>query len=315
MTIICNYRDVIIYENIGNKDNQEDSILINNSAVQKGLFRAQALKKNFETIKKNPSSSLTGIFMKPDINKVDGMKDANYEKLTEEGFPRVETVVSDGDVIIGMVNPKSQQKGGNDQKSKPYKDSSTLYKSVVPGAIDKVITDINTDGYPFIKLRVRSERIPIIGDKFSSRAGQKGTCGALPNRADMIYTEKGTIPDFIINPNCMPKRMTIGQLIECLKGKVCVIKGIFGDATPFTGVDIEGLNNELVKMGYDEYATETAYNGMTGQKMTTKIFIGPTYYQRLKQMAADKIHSRAKGRVQVLTKQPPEGPLIVLLLL
>ena len=108
--------------------------------------------------------------MKPDRNKVDGMKDANYDKLTEEGFPQAETVVNDGDVIIGMVNPKSQSKD-SDPKAKPYKDSSTLYKSVIPGAIDRVITDINADGYPFIKMRVRSERIPIIGDKFSSRAG------------------------------------------------------------------------------------------------------------------------------------------------
>ena len=123
----------------------------------------------------------------------------------------------------------------------------------------------------------------------------------------MPYTENGTVPDIIINPNCMPKRMTIGQLIECLKGKVCVIKGIFGDATPFTGVDIEGLNRELVNMGYGEYATEVMYNGMTGQKMTTKIFIGPVYYQRLKQMAADKVHSRAKGQTQIMTRQPTEG--------
>jgi len=143
---------------------------MNNSAIEKGLFRAQALKKYFETIKKNPASSQTGIFMKPDRNKVDNVKIANYEKLTEEGYAKVETVIKDGDVIIGMVNPKPATK----EDEKPYKDNSTIYKSLVPGAIDKVITGLNSDGYPIIKIRARSERIPAVGDKFSSRAGYYG---------------------------------------------------------------------------------------------------------------------------------------------
>ena len=153
---------------LSQRQNQEDSLLMNNSAIEKGLFRAQALKKYFETIKKNPASSQTGIFMKPDRNKVDNLKDANYDKLTEEGYAEVETMIKDGDVIIGMVNPKPVTR----EDEKPYKDNSTIYKSLVPGAIDKVITSLNSDGYPIIKMRVRSERIPAVGDKFSSRAGQ-----------------------------------------------------------------------------------------------------------------------------------------------
>lgn len=147
--------------------NQEDSQLMNQSAIDKGFMRAQKLAKYFETITKNPASSQTGIFMKPDNNKVDIIKDVNHEKLSEEGYAKVETVVVDGDVIIGMVNPKPVTK----ESDKPYKDSSTVYKSLVPGAIDKVITGFNNDGYPILKLRVRSERIPAVGDKFSSRAG------------------------------------------------------------------------------------------------------------------------------------------------
>ena len=136
---------------------------MNKSAIDKGLFRAQALKKYFETIKKNPASSQTGLFMKPDRNKVDNMKDANYEKLSEEGYTKLETVVKDGDVIIGMVNPKPSSK----EDEKPYKDNSMIYKSIIPGAVDKVITGLNNDGYPIIKIRIRSERIPEVGDKFS----------------------------------------------------------------------------------------------------------------------------------------------------
>jgi len=119
---------------------------------------------------------------------------------------------------------------------------------------------------------------------------QKGTVGYKPHRANMPFSTSGLIPDIILNPNAIPKRMTIGQLIECLMGKVCAIKGVYGDATPFMGVDINKMNDDLVAAGYEEWGNETMYSGMTGQKMNTKIFIGPTYYQRLKQMVGDKAH-------------------------
>ncbi len=119
----------------------------------------------------------------------------------------------------------------------------------------------------------------------------------------MPYTEDGLVPDIIMNPNAIAKRMTIGQLIECLMGKLCAIKGVYGDGTPFMGVDINKINDELVAHGYEEWGNQTMYNGMTGQKMAAKIFIGPTYYQRLKQMVGDKIHSRAKGPIQLMTRR------------
>ncbi|ADO18079.2 DNA-directed RNA polymerase subunit 2 [Acanthamoeba polyphaga mimivirus] len=283
--------------------NQEDSLVINDSAIQKGYMRAQALKKYMEIIKKNPASSQTSIFMKPDRNKVDNLRDANYDKLSEEGYAKVETVIRDGDVVIGVVNPKPTAR----EDEKQYKDASSIYKSLIPGAVDKVITEVNNDGYPIIKMRIRSERIPNVGDKFSSRAGQKGTIGYKAHRADMLFSKSGLIPDIIINPNCMPKRMTIGQLIECLLGKLCAVKGVYGDATPFTSVDLNAINDELVAAGYEEWGNETMYNGMNGKKLPVKIFIGPTYYQRLKQMVGDKAHSRARGPTQLLTRQAPEG--------
>lgn len=284
--------------------NQEDSMLMNLSATQKGFMRAQSLKKAIETIKKNPASSQPGIFMKPDRDKVDGIKDANYSKLTEDGYCRPETSIKNGDVIIGMVNPKPTTTHEND---KPYKDNSTIYKSLKPGAIDKVILGINQDGYPLIKIRIRSERIPDIGDKFTSRAGQKGTIGFKPHRADLMYSEDGLVPDIIINPNCMPKRMTIGQMIEGLLGKLCAIKGVYGDATPYTGLDFDAINKALVEAGGEPWGNQTMYSGLTGKKLETKIFITPTYYQRLKQMVADKVHSRSRGPTQFLTRQPPDG--------
>lgn len=653
--------------------NQEDSIVMNDSAIGKGLFRAQVLKKYQEEIKKNPASSKTGIFTKPDRNKVDNMRvkeDGNYEKLTMDGYVKEETYIKDGDVIIGMINPKASAR----EDEKPYTDSSMIYKSVIPGAIDRVFTGFSGDGYPIIKLRVRSERIPIIGDKFAcyddqtevltnkgwiffkdltmahkvatledgkklvyehpsevmeydydgkmylvdsnqvnllvtpnhrmwvaprsaqgesvknyrferadeilglrrfyqksvseyegnaceetndepfyyeedvcemangyfifppidklpglkmkmehwltllgifiaegwvkdrwivgiaahkqrvkdalipiiekydlacthqitsdgmrnvwnindkrlskylkplsvgsinkflpdwvweldmgharmlihglilgdghymkngtrrydtsslllandfqrlclhagwsanrilrykagrkkiiagresttnadawrltivtaqnnpkvnknkdksdkmidykgkvycctvpsgliyvrrdlkpifsgnSNNGQKGTIGQKLHRADMPYTEDGLQPDLIINPNCIAKRMTIGQLIECLFSKLCAIKGVYGDGTPFMPVDIDKINEELVAHGMEEWGNQTMYCGMTGIKFATKMFIGPTYYQRLKQMVGDKVHSRSSiGPKQLLTRQPSEG--------
>jgi DNA-directed RNA polymerase II subunit RPB2 len=283
--------------------NQEDSVILNKCAIDRGLFRVQSFKKNNETINKNPSSTLMGRFMKPDINKVHGMRQANYEKLNDFGYVEVETQVKDGDVIIGIVSPNQTDK----ESDKIYKDSSIIYKSIIPGAVDKVIKGVTSDGYHSIKMRIRSERIPIVGDKFASRHGQKGTAGATYHSVDMPFTASGINPDMIINPNCIPKRMTIGQLIETILGKLCVKKGIFGDGTPFTRIDISKINEELKSFGFEEWGNETMYNGMSGHKIKTKIFIGPTYYLRLKQMVADKIHSRARGQNQNLTRAPPPG--------
>lgn len=283
--------------------NQEDSVILNGSAVEKGLFRASALKKYIEEAKKNPASSQMDIFMKPDSNRVSGMKKANYDKLNENGYVPEETVIEDGDVIIGLVSPKPVVSEGGHQ----YNDNSVIFKSMDKGAIDRVMMGTNTDGHPIMMMRVRSEKIPEIGDKFASRNGQKGVCGYKARRTDMPFTQSGLTPDIILNPNAFPKRMTIGQFIECLLSKVCCLKGIHGDATPFMGTDINKINDDLVALGYEDWGYETMYNGMTGEKMDTRIFIGPTYYQRLKQMVKDKAFARATGQVELLTRQPTAG--------
>lgn len=670
--------------------NQEDSMLMDRSSIEKGFFRAQSLSKNGGTVKKNPASAQNEQFMKPTREKVDGLKDANYEKLTEEGYVKVETVIENNDIIIGMVIPVAITQENSEEKA--LKDNSIAFKSLVPGVIDKVIVGVNNDNYPIIKIRIRTERIPGIGDKFAcyddqtevltdkgwllfkdltkkhkvatlvdgdtldyqrpteimtydyhkdnnemylvescqvnlcvtknhrmwvaprpvgeaenkkyrferadeilnrrrfyqknvskiawaketapeyeddhvmiydnhvtmfgdddtnltmeltdflifvgmylaegyrkdkwivsfsvqkprvrdmlaricakynikltshikherdavrkeneiddmyvcnkiiskyiqtfsekainkylpewawildmeyakdlifgmmlgdgqwsgiirgdldidcdwtecgtmqydsssirltndfqrlclhagwscnihlkceagyskkirgkpctttveawrstiivgqnnpmvnksgkkkwdkmvpykgktycctvksgiiyvrrdkipvwcgnSVHGQKGTVGLTPHRSDMPFTSYGLKPDIIINPNCIGRRMTIGQLIECAFSKLCAIKGVFGDATPFTGIDLHAINNALVAAGYGEWGNDVMYSGKTGQKMTNPIFIGPTFYQRLKQMVADKAHSRARGPKQMLTRQPTEG--------
>jgi DNA-directed RNA polymerase II subunit RPB2 len=176
------------------------------------------------------------------------------------------------------------------------------------GFIDKVYTNCNADGHRFCKVRIRSERIPKVGDKFSSRHGQKGTVGMVYNEEDMPYTKDGIRPDIIINPHAIPSRMTIAQLMECLLGKLCANVGGYGDATPFSNIDIKDIGKALEKHAkYQRYGNEVLYNGINGKQLNVSLFIGPTYYQRLKHMVEDKVHSRSTGPKVLLTRQPPEG--------
>ena len=284
--------------------NQEDSLIFNQSSIDRGLFRSESLKKYHSTINKNPSTSQDDIFLKPDRNKVVGMKNANYEKLNSKGYLEEETVISDGDVIIGKVSP-IQPTGNN---NKIYKDNSEIFKSNVDGVIDRVHTNIyNSEGYEMYNVRVRMERTPVIGDKFASRHGQKGTVGIVLPQKDMPFTEEGITPDIIMNPNAIPSRMTVAQLIESIAGKVGALNGEFMDGTPFSEYDVRKLPELLGKLGYNPMGLETMYCGMTGRKLKAQIFIGPTYYTRLKHLVDDKVHSRARGPRQSLTRQPPEG--------
>ena len=284
--------------------NQEDSIIFNESSVKRGLFRADTLKKDHGEIQKNPSTSQDDIFTKPDANKVTGMKQGNYNKLNEKGFAPEETIINNQDIIIGKVSP-IQPTGNN---NKVYKDNSKQFKSNVQGVIDRVHTGVyNNDGYEMINVRIRMERVPIIGDKFSNRHGQKGTLGILLPQKDMPFTEEGIVPDLIMNPHSIPSRMTVAQLIECVASKVAANKGEFVDGTPFNNYDVTQLPEILGKLGYKPHGTETMYCGVTGRKMKSEIFIGPTYYMRLKHMVLDKVHSRSIGPRQALTRQPLEG--------
>jgi len=284
--------------------NQEDSLIFNNSAIQRGLFASFIIKKYVDTIIKNPNTSQDDVFMKPDREKVIGMSDNNYDLLNEKGYVSEETVINNGDIIIGKVSPIK----ATSNTTKLYKDNSTVYKSGEKGVIDTVNYGvINYDGYEMCSIKVRSERIPTIGDKVCSRHGQKGTCGIILDSVDMPFTKEGIQPDLIINPNAIPSRMTIGQLLECLVGKVGALKGKYIDATPFNNIDIDDIGNILEEKGYNEHGYETLYCGMTGKKVKSQIFIGPTYYLRLKHLVQEKIHSRAKGPKTILTRQPPEG--------
>jgi DNA-directed RNA polymerase II subunit RPB2 len=284
--------------------NQEDSLVFNKSAIERGKFRAMYLRKYMIQIQKNQSTSQDDQFMKPDPSKVVGMKYGSYDKLNDRGYAPVETQLVSGDVIFGKVTPIEDP----NNTGKCFKDSSESYKMFPPAVVDRLYLDIqNQDGYMTRKASIRSERIPKIGDKYSSRHGQKGTIGIAMESCDMPFNKDGLIPDIILNPNAIPSRMTLGQFWECLVGKVSALQGMDADGTPFENHDLESVKNKLEELGYKNDGTEYLYNGMTGEKMKVMIFFGPTFYQRLKHLVDDKIHSRARGGVTNLTRQAPEG--------
>ena len=282
--------------------NQEDSIIINKSAIDRGLFVSTFFRTYKDQESKSQLSGEDEQFRKPNFSNTKNIKLGNYDKLNDNGFIDINTKIEENDIIIGKVIPINKK-----SKEKIYKDSSTCIKSNESGYIDDIITSKNGDGYTFCKIRTRTIRYPTIGDKFSSRHGQKGTVGMVLHQSDMPVSKDGIVPDIIINPHCIPSRMTIAQLMECLLGKVCVSKGLYGDGTPFNNFNMNDLEKILKDNNFDKHGNEILYNGQTGKQLKTNIFIGPTFYQRLKHMVDDKIHSRSTGPKVSLTRQPAEG--------
>ena len=283
--------------------NQEDSILMNQSSIDRGLFRSTFYRSYRDEEKKNQSSGKEEKFMMPDSKYTKNIKPCNYEKLNDEGFVPENTYVDGDDIIIGKVFPIKE----TNTNGYVYRDSSTVLRSNESGFVDKNYINWNNEGHRFCKVRVRSERIPTVGDKFSSRHGQKGTVGMVYRHEDMPYTKEGIVPDLIMNPHAVPSRMTIAQLVECVLGKACVKLGGYGNGTPFVDCNLENIQNVLEDFNYEKYGNEVLYNGRTGEQMSVSIFIGPTFYQRLKHLVDDKIHSRSHGPIVQLTRQPSEG--------
>ena len=280
--------------------NQEDSLILNQSSVDRGWQRSTYYRTYRDEEKPNEK------FMLPTKETTTGMKRGTYQRLDEDGIIQKGAMMNGEDILFGKVSAIT---GTALKPGAPiYRDVSTSMKSGETGIIDGVMVTTNEKGSKMVKVRIRTLRIPQIGDKFASRHGQKGTCGMLYRQADMPFTKEGLSPDLIMNPHAIPSRMTIGHLFETLLGKVACITGVEGDATPFMPENtVKTISDMLHKTGYQRYGNERLYHGHTGKPIESMIYFGPAYYQRLKHMVDDKVHSRARGPVTSLVRQPTEG--------
>jgi DNA-directed RNA polymerase II subunit RPB2 len=284
--------------------NVEDAILINEGAVQRGIFRTTYYSM-YEA--REESSKVSGMvnsrFANIEKNNVVKIKPGyDYSLLDDHGMIKENTPLNDKIVLIGKITSDMENKDR-------FVDDSVKPKKGQLGFVDKSFITQGEEGFNIAKVRIREERIPAIGDKMASRAGQKGTLGLIIPEEDMPFTADGIRPDLIINPHAIPSRMTIGQIVESLFGKVCTSYGAFGDCTAF---QVKGSNYStyapfLVKAGFNSTGNQILYNGMTGEQIQSDIYIGPTYYMRLKHMVKDKINYRATGPRTNLTRQTVQG--------
>jgi DNA-directed RNA polymerase beta subunit len=301
--------------------NQEDSIMINKATIDRGLnslsyyksitATSKIISQNEKVIFGNP------ILMRDKGVKIAGIKNKNYEHLDADGFIKEGTYVPEGQevIIVGMLNVREVMKEYKNgvftdvKKEIIYTDISLSTDNSLFGKVDKVYKSDKIAGNDSTICKVRFLKIkkPEFGDKHCSRHGQKGVIGMVIPEENMPYTKDGIRPDIIINPHAIPSRMTIGHLVECIFAKLCCIDGVLGDASVFIPIEQETIYSRLKENNFNKYGNEILYNGYTGQQIDTEIFIGPTYYFRLKHMVAEKINSRGVGKVMGLTRQPTEG--------
>jgi len=285
--------------------NVEDSILFNEGSIKRGLFRTTYynMYESREETSKIGNSQVDSRFTNVEKENVIGLKPGyDYGDLDDYGLIKENTKLDDKSVVIGKVTTNL----ANPDMSI---DASVFPKKGQLGFVDKSFITDGEEGFRLAKVRVRDERIPNIGDKFCSRCGQKGTIGLIIPEENMPFSESGIRPDIIINPHAIPSRMTIGQLVESLTGKATSIYGGFGDCTAFAnkGPKEKKFGEMLVEGGYHSSGCEYLYNGESGEQMFAEIYMGPTFYMRLKHMPKDKINYRAKGPRTVLTRQTVQG--------
>ena len=285
--------------------NVEDSILFNEGSIKRGLFRTTYynMYESKEESSKVGTSQVDSQFANIESANVIGLRNGfDYSQLDEHGLIKENTPLDEKKVIIGKITTNLQDPGAS-------MDDSVVPKKGQLGFVDKSFITEGEEGFRVAKVRVRHERVPAIGDKFCSRCGQKGTIGLVIPEENMPFTKEGIRPDIIINPHALPSRMTIGQLVETLMGKACAMYGGFGDCTAFMnkGQKATSFGKMLTNVGFNSSGNQILLNGESGEQMYAEIFIGPTYYMRLKHMVKDKINYRSKGPRTLLTRQTVQG--------
>src|SRR3989344_4187189 len=288
--------------------NMEDAVIINRGAIERGMGRGSYFRPAIAE-ELRYSGGLVDEITIPDKNVRGFKSEHDYRFLEGDGIIFPEAKVKEGDVIIGKTSPQRFLSGmeAYDLTQETRRESSLAMKHGEEGVIDFVAITENEEGNKLVQVRIRDQRIPEIGDKFSSRHGQKGVVGFIVPHADMPFSNSGITPDLIFSPHGIPTRMTLSHLLELVAAKVGTLSARYVDGTIFDAEAEVDLREELLSLGFREDGAETMYNGQTGEAFEVKIFIGDMYYLRLKHMVANKIHSRARGPIQLLTRQPTEG--------
>jgi len=288
--------------------NMQDAIILNKGSIDRGLARSTYYRP-YSVEELRYSGGLTDEIGLPDKEVKGFRSEKEYKYLEDDGIAYPGAKLKEDDVIIGKTSPP-RFLGDLEEFSiaaNVRRESSVTVRHGEEGVIDMVLMTENEQGNKLVKVRLRDQRIPEIGDKFASRHGQKGVIGAIISQSDMPFTASGIVPDIIFSPHSIPSRMTISHMIEALSGKVGALRGKHVDATAFDAESEEGLRKQLLELGFRENGTEKMYNGITGEEFEAQIFVGDMYYQKLKHMVANKLHARASGRIQLLTRQPIEG--------
>ena len=290
--------------------NIEDAIVLSKSSVERGLGRT-FFYRIYESESKQYPGGMRDNFEIPNADdNLRGYKgEKSYRLLEDDGIIASESRVSGGDILIGKTSPPRFMEEYRDSSSTgPYRrDTSIGVRPSEVGVVDTIVLTQANEGGKMFKVRIRDMRPPEIGDKFASRHGQKGVVGILAKAEDLPYTADGISPDVLINPHAFPSRMTVGMMMESITGKAAAIRGKKVDASAFVGEKMEDVKGVMEDAGFEYSGKEIMYDGKTGKQFAVEVFIGVVYYQKLHHMVADKIHARARGQVQMLTKQPTEG--------
>lgn len=300
--------------------NQEDSLIVNLSSLQRGMFNTSYFKTIAESEDVNRSNGCEVRVGNPGEARLQGVdvarKRADWDILEPSGLPRLDAFIEEGRAYLGLLAKDTEAYMGRDEgvtnifgegrTRVRVRDKSKIADKTMSGVVDGVAVS-DHDGVKHVKIRTRKFRVPVLGDKMTSCHGQKGVCGMLLSQEEMPFGRDGLVPDLIVNPHAFPSRMTIGHLIECVVSKLCCVGGGRVDGTVFDTPDVDAYMDRLESFGYERRGDEVLYNGRTGEQIDTAIFVGPTYYMRLKHMVQDKMNYRSTGPVDRTTRQPTHG--------
>ncbi len=288
--------------------NTLDAVAINQGAIERSLGR-MAYFRTYEGMQTRYPGGQKDKFEVPNEETVGYLGEEYYESLGEDGFAEVGTHVKGKGVVIGRTSPPRflEEVSEFGVVKERRRESSVTARKGKGGVVDRVTITENTDGDMLVKTKLRSDMMPEVGDKFSSKHGQKGVVGAIVPEEDMPFTVDGIKPDLLLNPHSIPSRMTVGHLLEMLAGKSACMQGKPVDGTPFSDISQESIERVLTDHGLRPDGRETFYDGISGERIEGKVFNGVVSYRRLYHMVAHKIQARSRGPVQILTRQPTEG--------